>query len=280
MSRSASRSRLKLPMRAPERLDATGTSLAERRKTFDDVAELYERFRPGYPGQLADDVVWLSGIPPRGRILEIGCGSGKASTLFAERGYRVLCLEPGLNFVRLAKEKLAAFPDARVEPCTFEEWRLEESALDLVIAAQSFHFIEPVSGLSKVARALRAGGAFAAFANHPVRGDSEVHRRVQEAYARYAPALARLDMAAGLEDRIDETGLFETVVMTRYRWQATYTATEYVGLMETQSHHRLLPRDQRASLLQAIHDAITGLGGSFTVDYATRLHLAKRRVTA
>ena len=166
MSRSASRSRLKLPMRAPERLDVTGTSLAERRKTFDDVAELYERFRPGYPGQLADDVVWLSGIPPRGRILEIGCGSGKASILFAERGYRVLCLEPGLNFVRLAKEKLAAFPDARVEPCTFEEWRLEESALDLVIAAQSFHFIEPVSGLSKVARALRAGGAFAAFANH------------------------------------------------------------------------------------------------------------------
>lgn len=87
-------------------------------------------------------------------------------------------------------------------------------------------------------------------------------------------------MAAGLEDRIDETGLFETVIMTSYRWQAAYTAAEYVGLMETQSHHRLLPRDQRAALLQAIHDAINSLGGSFAVDYATRLHLAKRRATA
>jgi SAM-dependent methyltransferase len=271
---------LKLPVRTPERLDATGTSLAERQKTFDDVAELYERFRPGYPERLADDVVWLSGIPPRGRILEIGCGSGKASALFADRGYRMLCLEPGLNLAGIAERKLTAYPDARVERRTFEEWQLEDSALDLVIAAQSFHYIEPASGLSKVARALRAGGAFAAFANHPARGNSEVHRRVQEAYVRHAPALARLDMGAGLEDRIDETGLFETVVMTRYRWQAVYTAAEYVGLMETQSHHRLLPRGQRAALLQAIHDAITGLGGSFTVDYATRLHLAKRRVTA
>jgi SAM-dependent methyltransferase len=271
---------LKLPVRSPERLDAIGTSLTERQKTFDDVAELYERFRPGYPERLADDVVWLSAIPPRGRILEIGCGSGKASILFAERGYRMLCLEPGLNLAGIAERKLAAYPDARVERRTFEEWPLGDSALDLVIAAQSFHYIEPAAGLSKVARALRAGGAFAAFANHPVRGDSDAHRRVQEAYARHAPALARLDMAAGLEDRIDETGLFETVVMTRYRWQAVYTASEYVGLMETQSHHRLLPRDQRASLLQAIHDAITGFGGTLPVDYSTRLLLARRRATS
>src|SRR5439155_16679808 len=49
---------------------------------------------------------------------------------------------------------------------------------------------------------------------------------------------------APLEDRIDDTGRFETVVMTRYRWQAVYTAAAYVGLMETPSPHRLLPPDR------------------------------------
>ena len=82
---------------------------------------------------------------------------------------------------------------------------------------------------------------------------------------------------APLEDRIDDTGRFETVVMTRYRWQAVYTAAAYVGLMETPSPHRLLPPDRRAALLAAIHHAITDLGGSITIDYVARLHLARRR---
>ena len=36
-----------------------------RRRTFDEVAELYDRHRPGYPEPLVDDMVWLSGLPPR-----------------------------------------------------------------------------------------------------------------------------------------------------------------------------------------------------------------------
>ena len=42
------------------------------RTTFDEAASLYEEVRPGYPEDLFDDVVSLSGIPAGGRILEIG----------------------------------------------------------------------------------------------------------------------------------------------------------------------------------------------------------------
>ncbi len=44
--------------------------------TFDEVAELYDRVRPGYPEELFDDVAEISGIPPEGRMLEIGAGTG------------------------------------------------------------------------------------------------------------------------------------------------------------------------------------------------------------
>jgi SAM-dependent methyltransferase len=56
------------------------------RATFDRVAPLYDEARPTYPEELFDDVVSLSGIPPGGRILEIGCGTGQATVLFARRG--------------------------------------------------------------------------------------------------------------------------------------------------------------------------------------------------
>src|SRR5215210_5494927 len=61
------------------------------RTTFDEAASLYDEVRPGYPEDLFDDIVSLSGIPSGGRILEIGCGTGQATVPFALRGYRDLC---------------------------------------------------------------------------------------------------------------------------------------------------------------------------------------------
>ena len=62
---------------------------------FNDVAELYDRARPGYPSEIIDAIVERSGIPERGRILEIGCGTGQITLPFAERGYTIVAIEPG-----------------------------------------------------------------------------------------------------------------------------------------------------------------------------------------
>ena len=43
------------------------------RSVFDQAALDYDAVRPGYPMELVNDVVALSGIPDDGRILEIGC---------------------------------------------------------------------------------------------------------------------------------------------------------------------------------------------------------------
>jgi len=43
------------------------------RTTFDEAALLYDEVRPGYPEDLFDDVVALSGIPAGGRILGPVC---------------------------------------------------------------------------------------------------------------------------------------------------------------------------------------------------------------
>ena len=60
------------------------------RTTFNNVAELYDEVRPGYPEALIEDALTLSEIPPDGRILEIGCGTGKATLPFARRGYAIV----------------------------------------------------------------------------------------------------------------------------------------------------------------------------------------------
>lgn len=83
-----------------------GESL-ERKRTFDTAARLYDEVRPGYPEDLVRDVVSLSGIPQGGRILEIGCGTGQATEAFAARGYRMVCLDIGVNMAAIAGDASA-----------------------------------------------------------------------------------------------------------------------------------------------------------------------------
>lgn len=92
------------------------------RTTFDEAASLYDEVRPGYPEDLFDDVVSLSGITAGGRILEIGCGTGQATVPFARRGYRILCIELGENMAAVARRNLEGYPQTEVRTGAFEEW--------------------------------------------------------------------------------------------------------------------------------------------------------------
>ena len=68
---------------------------SERRHLFNQVAELYDSARPGYPGALFDDILSYANLPQNARILEVGCGTGQATLPLARRGYAIDCIEPG-----------------------------------------------------------------------------------------------------------------------------------------------------------------------------------------
>jgi SAM-dependent methyltransferase len=63
-----------------------------RARTFDQIAELYDRARPYYREEMFDDLFQLAGLEPAStRILEIGCGTGRATEPLARRGADIVC---------------------------------------------------------------------------------------------------------------------------------------------------------------------------------------------
>jgi len=128
-------------------------------------------------------VVSLSGLPPQGQILEIGCGTGQTTEPFAHRGYRVLCIELGERLAAVARSKLAAHSQVVVRTGAFEVWPGEEGAFDLTVSAEAFHWINQTNAYRKIARRLRPEGALTLFWNRHVQGEGffetahEVNRR-------------------------------------------------------------------------------------------------------
>jgi SAM-dependent methyltransferase len=256
------------------------------RATFDKVAQLYDQARPGYPEALFEDVIVLSGIPPGGRILEIGCGTGQATLPFARRGYRLLAVEMGANLAEVACANLAPYPEVKVQTGAFEEWPLEEGAFDLVVAATAFHWIDPAMAYRKTAAALRPGGAIALFWNLHVRGErsQEFFDAVQAIYQReapelippgYQPLLHPNDVPENVTAQIEQSGLFGPVTVRRYCWDQEYDAASYLRVLDTYSGHRRLASPKRARLFRGIAELIaTQHGGRITKAYLAMLYLA------
>lgn len=255
--------------------------MVEQRFVFDQVAELYDRARPRYPDALVDDVVELSGIAARGRILEIGSGTGLATEAFARRGFRIVGLEPGSAMRAQARLRLARFAEVRLEPFTLEDWPLEAEAFDLVIAAQSFHWVAPELRFAKSAAALRKGGALAVFGNLPLDERTPLRADLDRAYERHAPALLT-PMGRGYSEltrivqAFADSGCFGPVALRSYPWSQAYASDEYIDLMRTHSPHRMLPEDQRAALHGALREAIERHGGRAEVRYQAELYFARR----
>lgn len=258
------------------------------RITFDQVALLYDKARPGYPDALFDDIVALSGIPHGGRVLEVGCGTGQATVPLARRGYRILAVELGANLAAVARRNLAAYPDATVHVGSFEEYAAEAERFDLLISATAFHWIDPAIRYAKAAQALKPSGAIALFWNHHVWSAASGHffDETQEFYLRAGEAKAKEyqglpqpdDLPTTVKAEIEATGLFGEVTIRRYRWDLAYDAASYIDVLDTYSNHRDLPDDKREQLFRDIAALIdTRYGGRIVKGYLTDLYLAHRR---
>ncbi|NUT95323.1 MAG: class I SAM-dependent methyltransferase [Saccharothrix sp.] len=250
--------------------------MTDLRAIFGEDADHYDRHRPGYPDALFDHL-------PAGRVLEIGCGTGKATVPLAERGNRVVAVELSPSMAVVAQRNLARFPKVDVLVGEFETWPLPAEPFDLVLAATAFHWLNPATRTAKAAAALRPGGTLAIISTHHVAGgtwDDEFFAEVQACYERFdpnTPPNLRLTPTADIpKDPTDFANHFGPVQFHRYEWNRTYTAPEYLALLMTYSGHRALPPDQRAGLFTCITALIANYGGQITKRFMTELALAHR----
>ncbi len=119
--------------------------------SFGGVAEAYERGRPTYP---ADAVQWMVGDQPSS-VLELGAGTGKLTRVLVSLGHDVHATDPDADMLAILEEKV---PGTRTAVASAEDIPLADRSVDVVIAAQAFHWFDLDRALPEIARVLRPGG--------------------------------------------------------------------------------------------------------------------------
>jgi SAM-dependent methyltransferase len=233
----------------------------ERRTTFDGVAELYDRARPTYPEELFDDLVELAGLRPGSRVLEVGCGTGKATLPLAERGLRMTCVELGTSLAAVAERNLAPFPEVEIVVADFETWTPPLAGYDALVSFTAYHWIERELRYSKAADVLHENGALAiAMVHHVLPPDADPF--FLEAQADYQ-AVGTGGNPPGPPEDVEAFGeemaaspLVRLVAERRYQWDVEYTADEYVDVISTYSENIAMDAVSRERLFELLHARI------------------------
>jgi SAM-dependent methyltransferase len=240
-------------------------------ESFGVDAERYDRSRPRYPAALVDRIV--AGSPGR-EVLDIGCGTGIVARQLQAAGCRVLGVEPDARMAGLARQT-----GVEVEVATIEAWDPAGRAFDAAVAGQAWHWVDPVRGAAKAAKALRPGGRLALFWNafQPPPDLAEAfaavfRRAMPDAPFRpgAGPAVnGYLSMCAKAADGIAEAGGFGPPEQWRFDWEWTYTRDAWLDQLPTGGFLTKAPPETVAQVVAGVGAAIDAAGGSFTAQYAT-----------
>ncbi|WP_028552791.1 class I SAM-dependent methyltransferase [Paenibacillus sp. UNC451MF] len=258
----------------------------ELKKTFNEVAELYDRARNQYPQELFDELFQQSGCHSESHVLEIGAGTGIATLPIAELGCSVTAVELGEAMAQVARHKLAKFDKVDVQVGAFEEWEPPIGMqYDLVLVATAFHWLDPSVRYTKIASLLRPGGHLAIVRYHHVAGgDLDFFDLVQDCYERFKPGVTKNfrlpDMENILSDSADleASGLFNEPVRRSFIREETYNKQQYLDLLSTYSDHLMMEDSERHRLYNCIGSLIDGqFDGQVIKCYLHELVIAQKR---
>ncbi len=255
--------------------------------TFDRAADSYHLARPDYPGELYDCLIAAADLTAGDNLLEVGCGTGKATLPLARKGFAITCLEPGPALAAQARRNLAGYPAVRVVRSSFEDWYPDDrTGADLVFAATSWHWVDPAVRYQRAWEALRPGGHLAIWtATHvvPADGDS-YYAEIQEVYDEIGeglPAGTRFPEPGEVPDEcadMEASGLFSVSTVRQFDWAVQYDAAQYIALLDTFSSHIDMAQWQRDRLYGEIRRRLADRpGGRLWRHWGAALQVAQRR---
>lgn len=130
-------------------------AIARAVDAFGRSAEAYERGRPEHSAEAVRHLARVLALGPGRTVLDLGAGTGKFTRALEPTGARLLALEPTAG---MRAEFARRLPSVPLVDGTAEAIGLPAASVDAVVAAQAFHWFDPIPAAREIARVLVPSG--------------------------------------------------------------------------------------------------------------------------
>eukprot|EP00112_Aurelia_sp_Birch-Aquarium-sp1_P018025 Seg424.1 transcript_id=Seg424.1/GoldUCD/mRNA.D3Y31 product="putative methyltransferase" protein_id=Seg424.1/GoldUCD/D3Y31 len=213
----------------------------------DDHAKLYSKFRPTYPKDLIDFIITYyckekinqSTKSPSSLAVDIGCGPGQSTRLFADHFDKVIGFDISEAQMKEAI-KNNSHKNVRFLKSGGEVLPLQDASVSLVTCAQSFHWLDQDEFFKEVDRVLIPGGCLALF-GYPLNeldppSCNEIIR--EHAYKTLKEHWSKQRVMVDNEYKDVQLPYQDNMRRNDFRITNTATISEYMSYMTTWSSYR------------------------------------------
>lgn len=206
-------------------------------RSFGGVADAYDRGRPSYP---AEAVAWLLDGDAR-IVLELGAGTGKLTREVVDQGHAVFATEKDPAMLSVLEQRV---PEVSAKVAVAEEIPANDRSVDVVIAAQAFHWFDHDVAVPEMARVLKPGGHVALVWSFFDQRIPWVRRLVEVMGEQSATATA--------QEVLVDSDLFGEVESEKFAFWQDVNRETLVDIVASRSYVATLPDDEREAKLDAV----------------------------
>ncbi len=252
--------------------------VTDSRERFSDRVDDYRRYRPGYPQALLDALLARTGLGAGARVADIGAGTGIFTGMLLDAGFDVLAVEPNTGMRNAADRLLGNNPRFRSVDGGAEDSGLASASVDLVTAAQAFHWFANDAAVAEFRRILRPRGNMALVWNRR-QVEEPLQREYDGLLREYAPEYGRVNHM-----NIEDAGLepfFAPASLSIERFD-NVQQLDFDGMLGRLRSASYCPAENSAAY-SALHAALEALFVRYAIDgklrfsYQTRLYLGRPR---
>lgn len=235
----------------------------------------YIKYRPSYPKDIVPFLHDTCGVGNDAVVADIGAGTGISTKMFLDAGHTVIAVEPNSPMLDAAVEWLGGYPGFRFVSGTAESTNLPNSSVDLVIAAQAFHWFDPPKASREFGRILRPGGLIALFWNSRLLTGSAFLEGYEALLRRWG-----VDYSEVAERYSDDAAMAEWFA-DRFLHKAAFAnvqVLDFEGLSGRLSSSSYAPKpghpnhDPMMAALRELFDR-TARNGTVDFEYSTRIYV-------
>jgi SAM-dependent methyltransferase len=125
---------------------------------FSSRVENYVRYRPGYPDEIIELLTGAGCLTAESIVADIGSGTGFLTELFLKNGNKVFAVEPNAVMRAVAEKSLGHYENFVSLNGTAEATTLNSGSVNLITAAQAFHWFDQQLARAEFLRILRPAG--------------------------------------------------------------------------------------------------------------------------
>ena len=192
---------------------------------FTGKANVYDKFRPSYPAELID---WLYEKTRAKTVADIGAGTGIFTKCLSQKPWKITAVEPNPDMLEILKKNV---PSIEIVNAPAENTGIPAGTIDLVTAAQAFHWFDKERFKAECERIFTPDGHLAVAWNNHVPSDIMNERnRIFDKYCGMSNSVA------GGVTQVDLKTYFSRVEILRLENNMNMTEEQFIGYSLSHSY--------------------------------------------